>query len=743
MNQFIHVARDPPRTLFALSKMTLLIRHVTVGEAATVINVFVTFFEYSLALAIVALLVYFTPPVHSALAWNVIGRSLHSSLWPTILRTDSTSARGTGLRVAFFTYLSFAVTILVAVAGVVMPLGLKNGPMLSNPPQNVSAAFIKDTSPIGMATSSSDGFTYSRVCGALGPMTCPGNSDGNTTAIAPEIFERFSTPYGPFGMLFRQWYEGLAGYNYLASLGIFSTTESLILRNGIFAVDGLVVDMDTPGVGLWNHTLPTESPEGAVWSEDLMWLEPVTACVDTNLTLDYILTSTDSPTHIEVYNITDRGGFFNLTHDEPPLDRDGQNIDVLQHAYKGTVLSNFYAMDSFKNLTRNESYYGRTFLTNESLTNIIAGTFQLHDLLYLWSGSANFTFGSDAPDLRTLCQGYGGADSANISNVAVTCNLLIAPPTRSDGGDPRKPDLNSTWTQRMYGCASTTRARMQRAEFSFNGTKDLNALSISRSNIDTPVLWATEKTELNITDIDVFWGRVPDSYENDDALWTTRSDVLYIPAGGTDISGFAAAGQPSTLPALAWSTVANGQATPSVMDYSGQSNFALLSMLQNLIIADPTNGAAQMLNMMWTDLIANNMRGSDSRSSLLVQKNVPSVAYDMRYAAPGILLLAMWVPVFGGAAFVLVAGLLKFSYLRHLLTHTGAGRIALGSSALKPMHPVPTRMGSVDPETERKWALGAGRTPVAFQPVDYGFSMPFSNKGTEFSAVANQDSPKW
>ncbi|KAJ7201113.1 hypothetical protein GGX14DRAFT_544817 [Mycena pura] len=724
--------------------MALLIRHITVGEAATVINVIVAFFEYSIALAVVALLVYFTPPVHSALAWNVIGRNLHSSLWPTILRTDSTSARGTGVRVALFTYLLFAVTVLVAVAGVVTPLGLKNGPMLSNPPQNISTAFIEDTSPLGRATTPSDGFVYSRLCGSWGPMSCPGNANANTTEIAPEIIDRFNnTPYGPFGMQFRRWYESLKGYNYSVSIPTFSTTESLILRSGIFAVDGLIVDMDNPGIGLWNHTLPAETHNGGVWSEDMMWLEPVTACVDTNLTLDYTLHANDF-LEFSHYNITDRGGFFNLTSHYPSLDRDGQNINVLQHAYKGAVLSNFFAMESFNNLTRNESFYGRTFPTNESLTGLSVGTLQLHDLLYLWSGSSDFD-SDDRPDLKTSCQGYGGADSANISNVAVTCNLLITPPTRSDNGDQRRSDDNSTWTQRMYSCASVTRARMQRVEFSFNGTMDLSALSISRSNIDTPVLWASEKTDLNITDIDVFWGRVPDSFEGDDALWTTRSDVFYIPAGGSDVWGVVVSGQPTTLPAIAWNAVTTigsggGAVTDQskVADYTGENNFALLSKFQNLITVDPTDGAAQILNLIWTDLMANNIRGSDSRSSLLVRQNTVSVAYDMRYAVPGIILFAMWVPLFGGALIVLCTGLLKFSYLRDLLTHTGAGRIAMGTSALKPMQPNPAQMGTVDSEADGKWALGAGRTLVAFQPTDNGFP-PMMGR-TEFSVLVNQES---
>jgi hypothetical protein len=192
--------------------MTILIAHITVAQAATVINILITVLEYTLALAVVALLVYFAPPVNTALAWNVIGRALHGSIWPTLLRTDSSSARGTGFRVAVFTYLSFVATALVAVAGVLMPLGLSTGPALSKTPQNVSASFVADLSPLGLATSPRSGYAYSRICGGFGPVACPGSSTGNTSQIAPDIIAKFNaTPYGPFGLQFRRYYNGTGG----------------------------------------------------------------------------------------------------------------------------------------------------------------------------------------------------------------------------------------------------------------------------------------------------------------------------------------------------------------------------------------------------------------------------------------------------------------------------------------------------------------------------------------------------
>lgn len=178
--------------------MAFLIAHITVGQAATVINIIIAFLQYTLGLAIVALLIWSIPAVNSALAWNIIGRRLHTSLWPTLLRTDT--LRGSGFRVAFFSYLSLVTTVLVVVAGIVMPLGLSTGPDLHAPLKTVPASFIPDTSPLGLATSPRQNYVYGRVCGAFGPLTCPGGGV-NTTAIAVDTVSRFNaTPYGPYGM---------------------------------------------------------------------------------------------------------------------------------------------------------------------------------------------------------------------------------------------------------------------------------------------------------------------------------------------------------------------------------------------------------------------------------------------------------------------------------------------------------------------------------------------------------------
>ncbi|KAJ7490563.1 hypothetical protein FB451DRAFT_1220385 [Mycena latifolia] len=706
--------------------LQIVLQHISIAQAATSINILIALLQQTLGLGLAVLLIRCIPPVNTAAAWNVIGRSIHTSLWPTLLSADSESARGTGLRVAFFSYLSLATTVLATIAGVVMPLGLSVGDMQLKPPRNVSAVFIEDMSPLGLATSPRGGYKYGRDCVKSGSVTC-GNYTTDTFTIPSDVVARFNaTPYGPFQMQFRRYYNGtIEAYNYTMPVGQISMTESLILRTGIFAVGGLIVDMDNPAIGLWNHTFPADMPHGGVWTEDILFLEPVTACVDTNLTIDYTLHQSESTNQVEVYNLTDRGGFFNLTDEIPTYKLDGQNIDIIQHAFKGAVLSNFYAMQPFNNLTRNESYYGRTFQTNYNATGFFGGKMKLLDLLYQYgNGTRSLTVAP--PDLRTMCEGYGGLDAANISNVGVHCNLLLAPPQRTDGGDPRLPADNSTWTQGMFGCASTTRARMQRVEFSFNGTMDLTALGISRSDIDIPVLWATERTDFNIRDTNLYWGRVPDSLERDTSLRTIRSDVFYVPAGISDIYGITSVGQPSTLPGASWEAIVNPLYFGVIPDYSGVSNYAVLQNFGTLILADPKDGPSKIKNMIWTDIMANNLMGADSRSTLLVRENAPSITYDLWYALPAMGLALLWVPSLIGSTFVLLFGFVKISHLRHVLAHTGAGRIALGNSALRPRDTYVSRSlmyaSSLEPKTmwedEREWEEGTGGTMLRMEYPD-------------------------
>lgn len=692
-----------------------VVAYLTVAQAATIINAVHSVIQTTLGLAIVVILIYAMHDVNSAINWSIICRKLHSSLWPTLLRTDSASSIRTPFGVSFISTLGFVSSILVVVVGIITPLGLRDGPTLQTGYKLLAASYIPDTSPIGLTTSPRDKFTYGRICGAMSPVPCPGNGDnGNTTAIASSILDIFSsTSQGPFNTQFRRYYQGTGGYNYSMTNSEITVLESFVLRDDTFAIEGLVVDMSRAGVGLWNHTLPTLKG-GGVWSQDMLWLEPVTSCVNTNLTVEYVLA--DNGFNHNQLSLVDRGGFVNLTTEYPTFSRNGQDIDIYAHAYKSAVLTNFGLMRSYNVTARNQSSIGKSFPINSTQATFSVGTMQ-----YLRVDEFAIPTNISTADLQTLCQGYGGADNANITNVGVHCGLLLGTPERTDGGDARLPGDNSTWGQSLYACSSVARARIQTVRFSFNGSSDLSQLSISRQDNSTPVLWAVEKSDLTISDLQPFWGRVAESYADDASIATSRSDIFYVPAGSSDTWGVVSSGQPQSVLAAAWSMLYQipGMASPGIPDYTGSSNVALLNKWQSMLQSDPTQGPAAITNRIWVDLVANNLVGTDAANNLLVAQNEPSISYDFRYGIPALLLIIIWLPLFIVAVFTLLTGKLTLTHIRHLLNQTSVGRIVVGDSALMmlngPSTPAIVGHTSTSHLQTTHWSKTVGEALIAFR----------------------------
>jgi hypothetical protein len=116
----------------------------------------------------------------------------------------------------------------------------------------------------------------------------------------------------------------------------FRQVDILVLDDTIKVIEGLVVDAKSGGVGFRNHTAPVglaSQDRGATWTEDLLFIEPITSCVDTNLTLDFtIVTGNISlPAGIKDFVLTDRGGFANLNRTYPEYDHD--NASTVNYPY--------------------------------------------------------------------------------------------------------------------------------------------------------------------------------------------------------------------------------------------------------------------------------------------------------------------------------------------------------------------------------------------------------------------------
>jgi hypothetical protein len=316
---------------------------------------------------------------------------VQSSLWPTLLSSDSTAKHGVQRAVAFLDLLLPIAVFLIAVAGVVTPLGLSQ-PITPGSTVVRTFQYVPDTSPIGFGTPPrrSD-LGFSRVCGDFGPVACPGtNVDVIYNPDAVNINDTFSIPHGydtripqnvsdffssgtinstisnSFDIQWRQYSLEYGPGKINGSVfvvGSYRQLQTMILDNRQEVIEGLVVDTITGGVGLRNHTVPIDVPYGATWSEDLLFLEPETQCVNTNLTFDFSISSQSGATFQDLV-LTDRGGFSNLTlvYPEPDLSDPQSNPDLWGRAYKGAWMNNVETMVFF-NVTR-PAPHGLSYMTS-------------------------------------------------------------------------------------------------------------------------------------------------------------------------------------------------------------------------------------------------------------------------------------------------------------------------------------------------------------------------------------------
>ncbi|KAH8926858.1 hypothetical protein BT69DRAFT_1347711 [Atractiella rhizophila] len=660
---------------------------LSVAQVATLINLGIFIVQFTLGLGLVLCLISFIKTTNSAVTWSNLAKTLHSSLWPTILSTDSASRKGLDRRVLLFNGLVIVTWILTAVAGVITPLGLDTG-RKERPHQTVRTRYVTDDSYVGKSMSPRDDYRSGRFCGyptgdpLLPPvnLACPGQ-DIRSSIIPLNITTKFSPEYSTLAMQFRNFYNGIYDERYndtLLSMGYTVQMESFILREGIFAIEGAVVDMgdQRPGIGLLNHTFPAIDNNGATWNQDVLWIEPVTECINTNLTLQF---TSNASLEAEEVKLVDHGGFWNLTNPAPTFAADyweGQKINLWERSFATAARLNNLMMDA-RNLSRNQTFEGFTVPLNKTLSE----------------GSVTFPefstfFGFDsyyddaALNASSLCTAYGGRDPVNMSTVQVQCSYVLGAPNRLDHGDPRRREGNVTWYQPLHFCASTVRLAIQTLEFKYNQTEQrLSELDIKRDpeNIQRNVLWGMENLDSWILNyIEPVYGRVNDEWgvqHDDPDLHTIRSDRFYIPAGSEIAPFLWEALQPSSLIRSIWPSELFDSSL-----YDGSVNSALLAKWQSYYQADTNTAPAKVVNLIFTDKFANNVVGTAYANTLNVTPNDIVITYDIIFAIPALIVLSIWTLVLLYIAVLLLTGKVNLDYLRFLLNQTSIGRIAVGDS---------------------------------------------------------------
>lgn len=334
-------------------------------------------------------------------------RLIQSSFWPSILRSDYSLSHGVRKRVLTLSWTAAVGSILLIVVGISTPLGLSEQLQLAED-QVVSWIPISDPGPMGSGTPDRTTYKYSRLCGVGVPLNCPGVDGGyhtwdnisdagtrnewiksyttfnkskhivdlkipqNVTEVFTSVTEN-TTVSSIFDIQYRSYQHKTTAYtsteyplqnNSLYTVGFLRTLQSLILNNKVELVEGLVVDTINGGVGFRNHTVPNPVELGSTWQEDLLWIEPVTECVDTNLTIDFerLLYTTDNPREEQSF-LVDNGGIVNLSDDYPFIDQNDTQNDPQLHAtaYRAAAFNNALA-GAFYNLTVGRKDHGKAYL---------------------------------------------------------------------------------------------------------------------------------------------------------------------------------------------------------------------------------------------------------------------------------------------------------------------------------------------------------------------------------------------
>lgn len=307
-------------------------------------------------------------------------------------------------------------SILIALAGIITPLGLYDALVLTDSVQ-VTFQYLQDKTPFGLGTPLRSTLPFSRNC-LSNP--CPftdtvqiivEDSDGNvnttypygyTTKIPQITMDIYSsgtvqntTISNFFDIQWRRYYTASApmydnGSAYLVSE--FRNMQSLVMNGEVQLVEGLVVDMVNGGVGFRNHTFPPGFQNAVTWTEDLLFIEPETVCVNSNLTVDYTIvpSANDTSSVIGSLVLTDRGGFANLqdTYPAPNMTDPQSNLDLWTRAYAAAWWTNYYSALYYDITDNNNGTAGSTAFSH--MNSVLNETFGLPALSIDTGAGASF-----------------------------------------------------------------------------------------------------------------------------------------------------------------------------------------------------------------------------------------------------------------------------------------------------------------------------------------------------------------
>ncbi|KAJ9611324.1 hypothetical protein H2200_004508 [Cladophialophora chaetospira] len=700
---------------------------------------------------------------------------------------------------------------LLTLSSVLAPLGLYDE-IVPGDSKLVEFEYVKDPGPWGRVTMPRPNSQFTRHCELGVIINCPGQyqgvymnetspgvyqsqeTDENSTVnlTIPENYtamfrsatsDQGNTVSGLFDIQYRRWafdQWGIMNKGQPYVKGNSRDIQSLITQDKILLTEGLIVDMrDNPGIGFRNHTIPVALEHGGTWSEDITWIEPVTQCADTNLSIQ--LTAVNSVEDVYnnyTYAIIDRGAFLGLdaTVLESPPWLDNQTLDLFGRAHKAARMHNVLVANSLnislplggrrsllppiaQNNPDSADPYMYSYLSfDQILTGKLSGLGgAAPDMSPLFFGNTSvIPFVNHYPNglhkllalnysaVTQVCRGYyairdidNDLRANNITYPAVQCGYVLGAPTQPLDNNISASSYTGVDIQHrnLYVCATGVRASVKTVDFHYNGTAgQFSNLAVSRiadkvyPDENSKPLWAAEHSRDKVMRFDPLWGMVDSRYETYDGFYSMRAEKLWIPTSPHLVDNF---GESEGFDALAGASgftrrLGNlyNRALVYGADYSGQYDFTLLERFRGLSLN--ATKAAQIPNLIYADGLAAGLVGTKTSistkyvewpASLAVDNTVRGfpraqviefkrvIRYDLRYAIPGFVVLAILLIAVVWACGILLSSPSIIRTMQNMYNQTSTGRLA--TNLLRP--------GRSDPkEPSGEWVRGDGGLILSF-----------------------------
>jgi hypothetical protein len=201
-------------------------------------------------------------------------------------------------------------------------------------------------------------------------------------------------------------------------------------------------------------------------------------------------------------------------------------------------------------------------------------------------------------------------------------------------------------------------------------------------------LWGVENAGMNFSQISPLWGIVDAKYENSRNVSTLRSDALWLPGyvEGVNLpinSFMNTPGSHFHSHALRYIYGTLGtipsQPTFDILGYSGHAQFAMYRKW--LELSTNAQDSAKIIDLVWTDIVANAVVGTKGWASEGMNSNAVEVTYAQRnvhyrlvYAIPAMLLLIITLCVLLLTALLVAMQRTGLSKMIWFLDRTSLGR---------------------------------------------------------------------